>query len=125
MSFELRILLGVVSVVFFAYVLLRVRKGKLLLPHAFVWLLIAVLGIFASVFTGVILSVARALGFETASNFVFFLIMLFALVFLFFLSMTVSKQTVQIKGLIQEIALLEARFPGKEEEAEGNRREGK
>lgn len=108
MAFELRILLGVVSVLFFCFVLVRVRRGRLLLPYAFVWLLIAVLGIVASLFTSIVATCAQVLGFETASNFVFFLVMLFSLAFLFFLSMVVSKQTLQIKGLVQELALLKS-----------------
>ncbi len=119
MAFELRILLGVVSIIFFCFVLLRVRKGRLLLPHAFVWLLIAVLGIVASVFTGVVAACAQLFGFETASNFVFFLVMLFALAFLFFLSMVVSKQTLQIKGLVQELALLRSELTRRNGEEEG------
>lgn len=106
MSIELRLLLGVVSIVFFCFVLLRVKQGKLLLPYSFVWLIIAILGIVAAVFAEWVSLVAHFCGFETASNFVFFLVMLFALVFLFFLSIVISKQTVRIKSLVQELALL-------------------
>lgn len=110
MTVTLRILLAIICVIFFVSVVLRVRRGKLLLPYSFVWLCISLLGIIAAVFPGFVVACSALFGFETPSNFVFFVFGLFALASLFHLSTVVSGQTVRIKGLVQEVALLKERM---------------
>lgn len=106
MSDELRIVIAAASIVFFAYVLFQVRKQKLLLPYAFFWLILAILGIAAIAVPSLVMSVAYALGFETASNFVFFAVLLLALMFLFCLSTVLTRLSKQLKTVVQELAIL-------------------
>lgn len=107
MSFVLQIVMIGACLYLFLYVLYLVKRRKLQLRYSLLWLALAFVVLFCSLFPTLLFDVARALGFEAPSNFIFFCAALFLIAISLSLSMIISKQTNAIKNLAQRIALLE------------------
>lgn len=87
-------------------ILQQVRKNKLNLRFALLWLVLGVLMLIIDIFPEIITFVASALGLELASNLLFFLGICFTLILVFGLTLKVSKLSDEVKRLTQEVALL-------------------
>lgn len=107
MSFLLQIIVIAFCIALAAYVLHLVAKERLLLKYSLLWLLLVIVLLLGSVFPEALFSLSNVMGFETPSNFVFFLGLFCLLAIVLSLSVIASKQTLKIKNLTQRIALLE------------------
>lgn len=101
-----RILIIIICILFVAYIISLVTKGKLLLKYSLVWLVLSLLVFVFSAFPEPIYILSDILGFEVASNFIFIAAVFFLLVISLSLSVIASKQAAYTKTLIQEVALL-------------------
>ena len=110
---QVSVIVGVIC--FFMLILLFLRKNTLLLKYALIWLLTATVMLIFSLFPGILVSIARALGFELASNALFALLLGFVIIILLQLTAAVSRQSENVKTLIQTNALLEKRIRELEE----------
>lgn len=110
MDLTLRIILLVVSVLFLAFVLFRIRRGRYLLKYSLIWIVLSVLGVVASIFPGWIYSLASICGFATPSNFVYFVLIILLLISNLVICGVLSKQETTIKSLIQEISILKTSY---------------
>lgn len=108
MNIILQILLLFVSVFFLVFVLYRVRKGKYLLKYSFVWIVLSVIGVFASCFPQILAIISNSLGFYVTSNFVYFVLIVFLLIWNLILCGILSKQETSIKSLVQELSIVQA-----------------
>lgn len=108
MDITLRIVLLVISFLFLAYVLVRVRRGKYLLKYSLVWILLSILGIFSAIFPVWLFELANVLGFSIPSNFVYFALIAFLFVLNIILSGIISRQEMTLKTIIQELSLIKA-----------------
>lgn len=106
MTLLLRIVVGVASLAFLFFILLMVRRQKMLLRYSFFWLFLGLAGIITAAFPAWIMGLAHLLGFEAASNFVFFACIFILLGVCLTLSAAVSRLTRRNVSLIQEISLL-------------------
>ena len=84
------------------------RKDRLQLKYSLLWLAFGSVVLVLSLIPGPLFALARILGFETASNFIFFTGFIFLILIALSLSAIVSKQAIAIKNLTQRIALIEA-----------------
>lgn len=107
MTLALQISVMVACVLLLGYVFSLVKHERLLLNYSLLWLALAVVLLVCAIFPGPLFGVATALGFLTASNFIFFLGFLFLLLICLTLTTVVSKQAIAIKNLTQKIALME------------------
>ena len=106
----IQIALFVVCLSLFFYTLILVSKKRLLLKYSLLWLaLSAVLG-FCALFPAPIYYLSKLVGFETPSNFLFVLAIIFLLLITLSLSVIASRQTAYIKSLVQELAILKAQL---------------
>ena len=112
MDLTLRIFLFVLSVLFLAFVLLRIRRGRYLLKYSFVWILLSVIGVISAVFPGWIYEVAYLLGFAAPSNFVYFALIGLLLVVSIIYGGILSRQESMIRTLIQEVSILKGEVSG-------------
>lgn len=108
MNFTLRIVLLLVSLFFLAFVLYRVRKGRYMLKYSLVWILLSVVGVLASLFPQVISFLSACLGFNVTSNFVYFALIVFLMVWNLVLCGVLSRQETTIKSLVQEVSMLKS-----------------
>jgi hypothetical protein len=97
-----------VSVITFGVVLELVRRRKLREEYAFLWVVTTIGMLVLSIWYGLIERITRAIGAVTVTTTLF----LFALIFLLLISVhfttVLSRLTVQIRRLAQEMAVLEA-----------------
>ena len=100
--FVLQIVAIVLCVAFFAYVVHLVARERLLLKYSLLWIAI----LLCALFPQPLYSISSLLGFETPSNFIFFIGLFFLLAISLSLSSIASKQAIMIKNLVQEQALL-------------------
>lgn len=108
MSVLLRAFLITVCCAFLIYVLLMVRRDRFLLKYSIVWVLLGVLGIIAAVFPGGVIWLSAALGFETPVNFAFLVCIVFLMAASLVFVAALSKQSMLVKNLVQELSLLKA-----------------
>ncbi len=108
MDMTLRILLLVLSLLFLAFVLLRVRRGRYLLKYSLIWIVLSLLGVVAAIFPNWVYALAYALGFSVPSNFVYFVLIGLLLVSNLFVCGILSRQETLLKSLTQEISILKS-----------------
>ena len=122
MSLPLRIFLIAICVAFLGYVLLMVRRERFLLKYAIVWVLLAVLGVLAAIFPEGVGWFSSLLGFETPVNFAFLVCIVFLMVASIMLVAALSKQSLLVKKLVQEVSILRAEADGTVETGSERRR---
>ena len=122
MSLPLRIFLVTICVAFLCYVLLMVRRDRFLLKYAIVWVLLSVLGVLAAIFPEGVGWLSSLLGFETPVNFAFLVCIVFLMVASFMFVAALSKQSLLVKKLVQEVSILRAEADGTVEAGREQRR---
>ncbi len=110
MDLTLRLWLLAGVIVYFAVILVALRKKSLTLKYSLLWMFSAFLLLITVIFPQVIDGVTKLLGIASPVNAVFTIILFLVLMILISLSVIVSKQHAQIKKLIQSVALLEKRL---------------
>lgn len=104
----LRLIVVLACIAFMSLVFKQVSRGRLLLKYSLLWLTLALVTILVSIFPEPVFVLARSLGFDTPSNFVFFVALFFLLAICLSLSVLISRQAQHVKTLVQELALLES-----------------
>lgn len=118
---NLRIILIIAVCCYFILILLFLKRKALELKYTLLWLLSGVvLGAFV-IFPQLLVYLVRILGIESPMNGLFVLCIGFIIIILMALTSIVSRQTMKIRALIQENAMMEKRL--REVEAAGRHRE--
>lgn len=118
MTVNLRVTIFLAALLFVVIVLRLLMSKSISTKLSLLWLILGGLLMFAAVFSPLVIQIAHALGFEKASNMVFFLGVLFLLVICLYMSRVISKQQGTITTLIQEISLIKKRMSDEEQEKE-------
>ena len=105
MPFVLRMEMLVLAAVVLLIVFLSIRRRKLLVRFAMIWLVIAVGMVFAALCPGVVVWLCSVVHIEKASNLIYLLGLLVLLGLSFKQTVLLSKQSDQIKRLTQAISL--------------------
>lgn len=116
MSFRLQIIIAVLIIACMLIIGNMVRKKKLDLRYALIWLLVGFVVLIFDIFPQILSAVAGMLGIGLAVNMLFFMGFVFTLLIIFTLTISVSKLSDKVKRLTQEVALLEARLEKSEEQ---------
>ena len=102
--------LTIVSVLFSLFIILSIlillRKNKVSIKYSLIWIVLFLVLLVATVIPGFLVWVTYLLGFKTASNMVFSLIIAVLVVITISLTVIASKQDKMIRLLIQEISIL-------------------
>ncbi len=121
MTIYLRIVLGIVVVIYFLLILHFMKKKMLSLKYTLLWLFSGfAMGILV-LFPGLLDAFVKAVGIETPMYGLFVFAIFFILVIAMSLTAIVSKQTERIKDLAQDNAVLEKRV--RELEKDGDKDE--
>jgi hypothetical protein len=110
-----RVVAVVVSVVIAGIVLHLVRRRALREEYTPIWLGVAAGLLLVSLRFDLLKSLTRAIGAWTPSSTLFFLGEIFLLAICLNFAVRLSKASVQLKNLAQEVAILRARLEGKDE----------
>lgn len=118
MTVSLRITIFAAALLFTVVVLRSLKKKRIGTKLSLLWIVLGLLLMAASIFSPVVVYISQLLGFEKASNMVFFLGVLFLLLICLYMSNVISKQQRTITVLIQEISLSNKRMSDEEQEKE-------
>ncbi len=110
MSIVLRIVITVLCLAYIAGVFYQVARKRLLLKYSILWIALAMVALIVVLIPQIAFFFSGVFGFDTPSNFVFFVAMLFLMAICVSLSAALSKCILQIKSLTQELALLKSRM---------------
>lgn len=117
---NLRVTLIIAVCCYFILILLFLKKRSLELKYTLLWLLAGVvMGIFV-IWPKLLEYLTGFLGIESLMNGLYVLCIGFTIIILMALTSIVSKQTMKIRSLIQEMATLEKRLREAEEKASKN-----
>lgn len=106
MDVKLKIFL-VLIVLFQLFLIIKtIKKNNLSIRYGVLWLFLIFLMFLAIIFSDFVGVISSFLGFEVTSNMVLILLAFFQFFMSFYLTLKISKQSFQIKTLIQEVSIL-------------------
>ncbi len=106
MSLNLRIVLLVIVCIYLLVIIKQIKNKKLQINFCIIWIIISILLIIAVCIPNFIETISNKLGFEVASNMVFFLTIFIAFYLIFMLTLKISQENSKTRELIQEISIL-------------------
>ncbi|MBO0419479.1 DUF2304 domain-containing protein [Vagococcus fluvialis] len=104
----------ILSVAFLVLIIRLINSSTFTLEHSLMWLGTGVVMIIFSLFPGIPEYFSDLLGFETMSNFLLVMAVLFSLVQLIIFTKHITKQSHDIKRLVQELSILKEKIERKE-----------
>lgn len=105
MTINLRIFLVFGAALLLVMVTRKIKKSQFETQDTFFWLGLSILLIIAAVFPGIVYAISDLLGFQSASNFVFLVVIAILLWRLFRLQESLSVLRRKLTVLAQEVAL--------------------
>ncbi len=118
MSVALRVLLLIGAVAMFMFVIKSIRKSRIQMKDALIWMLIAVLIAIFGIFPSIPMWIAYAIGIESAANMVFLIFIAILLMCIFSLALRVSMLEDKCTTLAGEIAIRTKKDDGKVDKEE-------
>lgn len=94
-------------IIIFVFVLLRTKRINI--KYSLIWLVLFFLLLLSTVIPNFLVSLTHLLGFQTASNMIFSLIISVLVVITIALTVIVSNQDKKIRLLIQELSMLKSK----------------
>ena len=107
MNIRIQIIIGVIVIFALCIIVNMIREKKLELRYALAWLGVGIEILVLDCFPQVITWLAIKVGIASPINMLFFLGFCFSLVIIFILTVAVSRSSIRIKQLAQELALYE------------------
>lgn len=105
MSVTLRTILILVSVMTWAWILIRIRKAQMKIEDSIFWFLFSAVLVLMGVFPGIVSMGAEILGVQASVNFVFLSIIFILIVKLFRVCVRVSQLESKVQAFAQQYAL--------------------
>lgn len=106
MNQSLQIVLGIITVLFFLYILLMIKNKKLELKYSLVWLCSSFLLIIFSVYPILVKHISNVLHIKEPVNALFLIAIFFLLLISFTLTIALSRNSNRVKTLSQELGIL-------------------
>lgn len=107
MNIKIQIIIAIGILVALGIIVNMIRRKKLELRYALVWLAVGTSILILDCFPELIAWLSEKVGIESPVNMLFFFGFCFALVIIFVLTMAMSRMSIRIKELTQAIALYE------------------
>ncbi len=107
MNIKIQIIIGAFIVVALIIIVNMIRKKSLELRYALAWLIVGTGVLALDMFPGLISWMARIMGVFTPINMLFFLGFCFSLAIIFVLTIAISRMSIRLKDLAQELALFQ------------------
>lgn len=115
MTVRFQIILVVGIILLLLFILNMIRKRKLELKYALVWLIVLILLLVCALIPEKLQEIATGLGIYSPINMIFFLGFVFSLAIIFVLTVTVSRLSARIRRLAQIVAQMN-KYMGEETE---------
>ena len=108
MSYAARILIACGGLVVFAFIILSIRKSRMMIADSVFWFLFALALMLVAIFPEVIFYFARQLNVASASNLAYLIMIGFLLVRVFQQDLKISQLTTKLQSLVQDSAIYAA-----------------
>lgn len=118
MNVKTQVLVAVVVIVAMAVLVNMIRKNRLELKYCLLWFLLGVAILVFDCFPWLTTGLAAVLGIGQPINFLFFAGFCFSLLIIFSLTSAISRLSVRVKVLTQELALLKMELESLEKKDE-------
>lgn len=109
----------IVSILFSLFIIISIfillRKKRVNIKYSLIWIILFTILLIATIIPGFLVWITHLLGFKTASNMVFSLILAVLVIITIALTVIVSQQDKKIRLLIQEISILKSNIGDKDE----------
>ena len=105
MNIKIQIIIAIGILIALVVIINMIRRKKLELRYALVWLAVGVSILVLDCFPELITWLSHQIGIESPVNMLFFFGFCFSLVIIFVLTMAMSRMSIRIKELAQELAL--------------------
>lgn len=105
MDIKTRIFLIVGSILFFVFLLRTVKKAKLNIDVATLWIVFALAMVLIAIFPEVVYFFTNIIGIESPTNAIYLVVIFIMLVMIFCLYMKVSNLEIKINKLTETIAI--------------------
>ncbi|MBR1692506.1 MAG: DUF2304 domain-containing protein [Lachnospiraceae bacterium] len=125
MTYSLRALILLASLVTFLYVLRRIRKAQLQLQDSLFWIFLAFVFVIMGAFPQIVYAASRFFGFQAPVNLIFLVIIFILLLKVFLSSIKISQLENKLDQLVQELAIDANLNFGQAEDADGAKQPGK
>lgn len=116
MSWKIQVIVAVAIILALCMIVNMIRKKSLELKYALIWFGVGIAVLVLDLFPGIMKWLAVVLGIQLPANMLFFFGFCFALMIIFSLTIVVSRMSIRISELAQELALYEKREKDKERE---------
>lgn len=122
MSVKIQIIIAVLIICALIVIIDMIRKKRLELSYALSWLLVGIGVLILDVFPQLIKTISEKIGIVSPVNMLFFFGFCFSLVIIFVLTIAVSKLSIKIKQLAQQIAIYEKKETERRQQNEVERK---
>ena len=107
MNIRIQIIIALVVLVALAIIVNMIRRKKLELRYALIWLVVGICILILDCFPELISWLSTQLGIASPMNMLFFFGFCFSLIIIFALTMAMSRMSNRMKQLAQEVAIRE------------------
>jgi len=103
------------AILIFGGIINQIRLQKMTFRFSMLWLAGSAMVLFLAFNDGLLSSIARKVGFELTSNFIFFLFLCFFVLVSLCLTLYINEQTTRTEKLVQSLGILELKLRQLEE----------
>ena len=107
MNIRIQIIVGIVVILALVVIVIMIRQKKLELRYALSWLCVGIAVLVLDCFPQLITWLSWKVGIASPVNMLFFFGFCFSLIIIFVLTIAMSRMSIRIKELAQELALFE------------------
>ena len=107
MNTKLQIIIAIIVIIALCVIVNMIRKKRLELRYALAWLIVGMGTLILDCFPILTTKLADMLGIASPINMLFFLGFCFSLIIIFVLTVAISRVSIRMKQLAQELALYE------------------
>lgn len=107
MTLKIQIIIAIIVMIALLIIINMIRNKRLELRYALAWLMVGVMILVLDCFPELIILLADFVGIASPVNMLFFFGFCFSLVLIFILTIAISRMSIRIKQLTQELALYE------------------
>ncbi len=105
MSYYLRLLILLASIVTLFYVLRKIRKAQIQIADSLFWVFLSIVFVIMGTFPQVVYFLTRLMGFQAPVNLIFLVMIFILLLKVFSSSIKISQLENKLDSLVQEIAI--------------------
>lgn len=116
MNVRIQVIIAVLVLCFLLIIITMIRNKSMELRYALAWIAVGCGILILDLFPGLMEHLARLLGIASPINMLFFMGFCFSLIIILTLTIAMSRMSVRIKNLAQEIALYEHKEDVKSDE---------